>query len=52
MQGGDSARLGKANYHPFYITSDKAGGFEKKIEFEKGKNTRFMQCIILTMLLI
>lgn len=37
VQGGDSDRLGLANFHPFYITSDKAGGFNKKQDHEKGK---------------
>ncbi|XP_023345279.1 protein Skeletor, isoforms B/C [Eurytemora carolleeae] len=35
VQGGDSDRLGLANFHPFYITSDKAGGFNKKQDHEK-----------------
>ncbi len=41
VQGGDSDRLGLANFHPFYITSDKAGGFNKKQDHEKGKEMKY-----------
>ena len=41
VQGGDSDRLGLANFHPFYITSDKAGGFNKKQDHEKGKKMKY-----------
>merc|ERR1712107_43417 len=32
IQGGDSDRLGRANFHPFYITSNSVGGFKDKPE--------------------
>ena len=35
MQGGDSDKLGSVNYHPFYITSSRDGGYGKKTESEK-----------------
>jgi len=37
VQGGDSDRLGSVNYHPFYITSDRMGGYGRKLESERGK---------------
>jgi hypothetical protein len=36
VQGGDSERLGRANYHPFYITTSRTGGFARKLDVEKG----------------
>lgn len=35
VQGGDSDKLGSVNYHPFYITSSRDGGYGKKTESEK-----------------
>ena len=29
-------RLGPQHYHPFYITSDRNGGYERKSDTEKG----------------
>ena len=37
VQGGDSERLGRANYHPFYITTSRTGGFARKLDVEKGE---------------
>jgi len=35
VQGGDSEKLGSVNYHPFYITSDRMGGYGRKLESER-----------------
>jgi len=35
VQGGDNKELGSVNYHPFYITSSRDGGYGKKSESER-----------------
>ena len=35
VQGGDNKNLGNQNYHPFYITSSRDGGYGKKSESER-----------------
>ena len=44
VQGGDSDRLGSVNYHPFYITSDRMGGYGRKLESERGKFVWLFVC--------
>jgi hypothetical protein len=43
VQGGDSERLGRANYHPFYITTSRTGGFARKLDVEKGETCLLFQ---------